>query len=94
MTFRGRGRLKTQHVIAWDEVEAVAAPGGTRGTRHSHDHDHEQVVQVVSGSGTLATEQGEHPFGAGTVFALPAGTWHLANFDSDTVLAETNLVGR
>ena len=100
----------THHVVAWDEVEAVAAPGGllkrridlpgmslvsvavsggTRGTRHSHDHD--QFVQVVSGSGTLATEQGERPFSAGTVFAFPAGTWHLANFETDTVLVETNL---
>ena len=100
----------TQHVIAWDEVGAVPAPGGvtkrridlpgmslvavtvpggTRGTRHSHDHD--QFVQVVSGAGTLTTEQGERPFSAGTVFVFPAGTWHLANFDADTVLVETNL---
>lgn len=100
----------TQHVIAWDDVAAAAAPGGlvkrridlagmslvtvavpagTRGTRHSHDHD--QFVQVVSGSGTLETEQGERRFAAGTVFAFPAGTWHLANFDADTVLVETNL---
>ncbi len=67
----------------------VQVPGGTRGTRHSHDHD--QFVQVVSGSGTLETEQGERPFSAGTVFVFPAGTWHLANFDADTVLVETNL---
>lgn len=100
----------TQHVIAWDEVEAAPAPGGLvkrrldlpgmtlvtvevpaglRGTRHSHDHD--QFVQVLSGTGTLETEQGERPFSAGTVFAFPAGTWHLANFDADTVLVETNL---
>ena len=70
---------------------AVTVPGGTRGTRHSHDHD--QFVQVVSGSGTLETEQGERPFSAGTVFAFPAGTWHLANFDVDTVLVETNFGG-
>ena len=69
---------------------SVAVPGGTRGTRHSHDHD--QFVQVVSGSGTLATEDGERPFAAGTVFVFPAGTWHLANFDTDTLLVETNLV--
>jgi len=31
------------------------------------------------------------PFSAGTVFVFPAGTWHLATFDSDTVLVETNL---
>ena len=39
----------------------VQVPGGTRGTRHSHDHD--QFVQVVSGSGTLETEQGERAEG-------------------------------
>ena len=67
----------------------VTVPGGTRGARHSHDH--EQFVQVLSGSGTLETEQGERPFSAGTVFAFPAGTWHLATFATDTVLVETNL---
>ncbi len=101
----------TQHVIAWDDVEAAPAPGGLtkrrldlpgmtlvtvevpaglRGSRHSHDHD--QFVQVLSGSGTLETEQGERPFSAGTVFAFPAGTWHRADFDADTVLVETNLL--
>lgn len=68
---------------------AVEVPAGTPGTRHSHDHD--QFVQVLSGSGTLETEQGVRPFSAGTVFVFPAGTWHLATFDSDTVLVETNL---
>ena len=67
----------------------VAVPAGLQGTRHSHDHD--QFVQVVSGTGTLETEQGERPFSAGTVFSFPAGTWHRASFDTDTVLVETNL---
>ena len=56
-----------------------------------HEHDHEQFVQVVSGSGTLETEQGRRGFAAGSVFHLPAGAWHAAQFDTATVLIESNL---
>ncbi|MGI3900954.1 MAG: cupin domain-containing protein [Janthinobacterium lividum] len=98
-----------QHLVAWNEVEAMPAPGGvtkrridlpgmslvtvtvpagTEASRHRHDHD--QFVQVISGSGTLTTEQGARPFAANSVFVFPAGVWHSARFDSDTVLVETN----
>ncbi len=98
-----------QHLVAWNEVEVMPAPGGvtkrridlpsvslvtvtvpagTEAPHHSHDHD--QFVQVISGSGTLTTEQGERAFAAGSVFVFPTGAWHSARFDSDTVLVETN----
>ena len=67
----------------------VAIPAGTEAPRHSHDH--EQFVQVISGSGTLTTEQGPRVFGPGSLFVFPAGTWHSARFDTETVLVETNL---
>ena len=68
---------------------AVTVPAGTEAGRHCHDHD--QFVQVLSGSGTLTTEQGARAFAAGSVFVFPAGVWHAARFDADTVLVETNL---
>lgn len=67
----------------------VVVPAGVSAPRHSHDH--EQFVQVVSGSGILETGQGRRPFGAGSVFHFPAGTWHAAAFETETVLIETNL---
>ena len=67
----------------------LRVPAGLVGDRHSHPH--EQFVQVLSGSGSLLTEQGERAFGPGSVFHFPAGTWHAARFDTDTVLVETNL---
>ncbi len=67
----------------------VAIPAGTEAPRHSHDH--EQFVQVISGSGLLTTEQGQHAFGPGSLFVFPAGTWHSARFETETVLVETNL---
>ena len=67
----------------------VKVPAGAKADRHSHPH--EQFVQVVSGAGTLATEQGESAFAAGSVFHFPADAWHSASFDSDTILIETNL---
>lgn len=70
---------------------AVTVPAGTEAPRHSHAHG--QFVQVVSGSGTLTTEGGARAFAAGSVFVFPAGTWHSARFDADTVLVETNLAG-
>ncbi len=62
---------------------------GTAAARHSHAF--EQFVQVISGRGTLETEEGRHPFSAGSLFHFPAGAWHAADFDEDTVLVETNL---
>ena len=69
----------------------LRVPAGFAGDRHSHPH--EQFVQVLSGSGSgsLLTEQGERAFGPGSVFHFPAGTWHAARFDTETVLVETNL---
>ena len=67
----------------------VVVPAGVSSPRHSHDH--EQFVQVVSGSGILETEQGRQPFSAGSVFHFPAGAWHAAAFETETMLIETNL---
>ena len=67
----------------------VVVPAGISAPRHSHDH--EQFVQVISGSGTLETEQGRKPFSAGCVFHFPPGAWHSATFEAETVLVETNL---
>ena len=46
---------------------------------------------MISGHGTLETEEGRHPFSAGSLFHFPSGAWHAADFDKDTVLVETNL---
>ena len=68
----------------------VRVPAGTMGDKHSHPH--EQFVQVISGSGTIETEDGAIRFIAGTVFHFPKDTRHQAIFDTETVLVETNLV--
>lgn len=69
----------------------VVVPAGISAPRHSHVH--EQFVQVISGSGTLETEQGRKPFSAGSVFHFPPEAWHAATFETETVLIETNLSG-
>jgi quercetin dioxygenase-like cupin family protein len=67
----------------------VLVPAGTSAERHSHPH--EQCVQVLSGSGTLETAQGRTAFGPGSLFHFPPGAWHAAEFDTETVLVETNV---
>ena len=62
---------------------------GTIAARHTHPF--EQFVQVISGSGSLETEEGRAAFRAGSLFHFPAEAWHAATFDEDTVLVETNL---
>jgi quercetin dioxygenase-like cupin family protein len=62
---------------------------GTLADRHSHPF--EQFVQVISGFGTLETEEGAQAFGPGSVFHFAPDTWHAAVFDEHTVLVETNL---
>ncbi|HEV7439465.1 MAG TPA: cupin domain-containing protein [Methylobacterium sp.] len=69
----------------------VVVPAGASAGRHSHPH--EQFVQVLSGSGTLETEQGRTAFGPGSLFHFPPDTWHAAAFDTETVLIETNFRG-
>ncbi len=60
-------------------------------TAAGHSHPHEQFVQILSGSGMLDTAEGRQSFSAGSLFHFPAQTWHAAEFNSDTVLVETNL---
>ena len=100
----------TEHLVKWDDLLIVDAPGGvtkrrlaigestlvtvmvpagTEAAKHSHPHG--QFVQIVSGTGTLTTEQGQKAFGPGSVFVFPAETWHAARFETDTVLIESNL---
>jgi quercetin dioxygenase-like cupin family protein len=67
----------------------IEIAAGKRADRHSHPF--EQFVHVVSGSGTLETQDGVQRFAAGSVFHFLPGTWHAAMFDEDTVLIETNL---
>ena len=66
----------------------IVVPAGAKAPRHSHDH--EQFVQVIAGSGTLETEQGRVAFGAGSVVHFPPEAWHAAEFETETVLVETN----
>ena len=81
----GKRRLQgTGASLVRVEIEA-----GTKAERHSHAH--EQFVQVISGAGTLETEEGRQTFSAGSLFHFPAETWHAAEFDEHTVLVETNL---
>ena len=83
------GGVTKRHLgLAGVSLVAVSIPAGTEAPRHSHDH--EQFVQVISGSGTLTTEQGPRAFGPGSLFVFPAGTWHSARFETETVLVETN----
>ena len=69
----------------------VRVPAGTSAARHSHPFD--QFVQVISGQGVLGTEQGQKRFGPGSVFVFPKNTWHTAEFETETVLIESNLPG-
>jgi quercetin dioxygenase-like cupin family protein len=62
---------------------------GSEAGRHSHAF--EQFVQVISGGGTLETEEGTARFAAGSLFHFKPDTWHAAEFDEDTILVETNL---
>ena len=56
-----------------------------------HHHDFEQFLFVSSGGGQLECEGGPIPLRPGTALHLPAGAWHSAVFDADTVLIELNL---
>lgn len=67
----------------------VTIKAGTAAARHAHRF--EQFVQVLAGSGTLETAAGTQRFAAGSLFHFPPEAWHAAQFDTDTVLVETNI---
>ena len=83
------GITKREIPGAGASLVTVRVPAGFRGEKHSHPH--EQFVQVISGSGTIETEDGAARFGGGSVFHFPKDAWHRAEFDTETVLVETNL---
>lgn len=83
------GVRKREMVGAVVTLVQVMIPTGTHAPKHSHGF--EQFVQVLSGSGTLETDQGRVAFAADSVFYFPPGTEHAAAFETDTVLVETNL---
>ena len=56
-----------------------------------HHHDFEQFLYVVSGSAVLQCEQGEIALEPGVALRLEAGSWHSAEFKTDTILVEMNL---
>lgn len=70
-------------------MRAAPVPAGTVAPRHSHPF--EQFLYVAGGSGTLQHEGGNVVLAPGTALHLPAGAWHSATFDADTVLVEVNL---
>lgn len=47
-------------------------------------HETEEVAYVVSGSGHLATDDGEVRFSEGEAIHIPAGLWHAVVNDSDS----------
>ncbi len=56
----------------------VAAGGGPP----VHTHDHEEVVVILSGSGSFTEEGGDtHPFGPGDTLFAPAGVVHELRAD-------------
>lgn len=67
----------------------VDVPAGHEAARH--DHPFEQFIQVISGTGVLQCDAGEVKLQPGTVVHLPAGAWHSAVFETDTVLVEVNV---
>ena len=63
-------------VMVW---RTRVAPGGGPPV---HKHDHEEVVVIVSGTGTFEEADGTvHPFGPGDTLFAPAGTVHELKAD-------------
>ena len=65
-----------REVMVW---RTRVAPGGGPPV---HKHDHEEVVVIVSGSGTFVEEDGTvHAFGPGDTLLAPAGVVHELKAD-------------
>ncbi len=71
-------------------VRRVTVAGGTSVQRHSHAH--EQFVLIVSGEGTLECDAGTIELRPGTAIRFAPDAWHSAEFRTDTVLHEVNLI--
>ncbi len=85
----GPGVTRRRLAGAGMDLTLVQIAAGIAAPRHSHDH--EQFVQVITGTGMLETAAGRQRFGPGCLFHFPKGTWHAAEFETDTTLVETSL---
>ncbi|HWG20501.1 MAG TPA: cupin domain-containing protein [Terracidiphilus sp.] len=78
-TCGGRGATQSSAIVY--EIE----PGDHLGW---HTDATEETQYIIAGTGELLMEDGKHPVGPGSVFALPANVRHdLRNTGSDTLRA-------
>jgi quercetin dioxygenase-like cupin family protein len=58
------------------EVELLVVHFSAGGRTRPHVHVRDQVLQIVSGQGIVATESESRLVGPGDVITIPAGLWH------------------
>jgi len=88
------GEVRIQRLIgAQDssELELLVVYFSPGGRTRPHVHAREQVLQIVSGQGIVATEAERHVVVPGDVIHIPAGVWHWHGATRDTAMCHISI---
>jgi quercetin dioxygenase-like cupin family protein len=88
------GEVRIQRLVgAGDsgEVELLAVYFSAGARTRPHVHARDQVLQIVSGQGIVATESERHVVVPGDVITIRAGDWHWHGATRDTPMCHISI---
>ncbi|HEX5690294.1 MAG TPA: cupin domain-containing protein, partial [Roseiflexaceae bacterium] len=88
------GEVRIQRLVGAEqsgEVEILVVYFSAGGRTRPHVHVRDQVLQIVSGQGFVATETERRLVGPGDVITIPAGAWHWHGATRDTPMCHLSI---
>jgi len=88
------GEVRIQRLVGEaesGEIELLAVYFSAGGRTRPHIHARDQVLQIISGQGIVATVDESHIVGPGDVITIPAGVWHWHGATRDTAMCHISI---
>ena len=88
------GEVHIQRLIGPEqsgEIELLVVYFSAGGRTRPHIHVRDQVLQIVSGQGFVATDTERRVVGPGDVITIPAGVWHWHGATRDTPMCHISI---
>src|SRR5690242_11749219 len=88
------GEVRIQRLVGpaeSGEIELLVVYFSAGGRTRPHIHVRDQVLQIVSGQGIVATETEKHVVVPGDVISIPAGVWHWHGATRDTAMCHISI---
>jgi len=88
------GEVRIQRLLGPQEsaeVELLVVYFSPGGRTRPHIHSRDQVLQIMSGQGVVATADERHTVVPGDVITIPAGTWHWHGATRETPMCHISI---